>query len=180
MALINKQEAIKEMIEGLRLDTARDTIPSQLADKVLPVFNINPSPRIFDLLDTLNNDSNKTFTVPSGKKWKLLYGLIQLTTTATAGNRRIALVLLESNSVPIYEIQALNVQVASTTERYSLGQVTDVSESVASRHLLPIPVNTVLIEDFQINILDNANVDATADDMTIHLIVEESNMNPNR
>lgn len=180
MARINKQEVLQEMQEGLKLDTAREKTPEELAEKVLPVYKVNPRPRIVRIMDSLDNDSDKSFTVPAGKKWKILYGLISLTTTATSGNRRIRIRILDETANDIYEVRALNVQIASTTEIYSLGQFSDVSESVVGIHLIPIPINLFLIEDYVIRIFDTTGVAPTADDMTVRFIVEESDMNPNR
>jgi len=178
MARINKQEVLQEIQEGLRLDTIREKTPNELADKVLPVYVANVRPRIIKVQDTVVNDTNKTFTVPTGKKWKLLYGRIDLTTDANVANREIRMNFDDDAGASIYSPRALNVQTASTSERYNLGQFADVSEPTAGNHYIPIPVNSILLEDFSINILASAG--QAGDDMNISLIIEESDMNPQR
>lgn len=180
MALINKQEVIKELIDGLRLDTIKEKIPSEVADKILPTFQVNPRPRIILIDDVVANNSDKTFTVPTGKKWKILYGAFILATTATAGNRQLQILVRATGTNTIYLINAANVQIASTTETYNLGQFGDVFESVAGVHMLPIPVNLILSEGFTFRVLDSAGIAAAADDLTIRFMVEESDMNAER
>jgi len=180
MARINKQEVLHEMQEGLRLDVVREKTPDELADKVLPVFKVNPSPRIIQILDTVANDSDKTITVPSGKKWKVLWGFANLVTTATVGDRRIS-IRFGDGSNDLWLIDALNVQTASTNENYNFAQnFTDVLEAVGARHTIPIPKDLTLIEGFTIRVLDAGAIAATADDLILRFIVEESDMNSMR
>lgn len=178
MARINKQEVLQEMQEGLKLDTAREQTPSELAEKILPTYTVNPKPRIILVVDTTANDSDKSFTVPTGKKWKLLYGHIDFTTDANVANREMRLLFKDSNNNSLYEVRALNVQTASKTERYNLGQFSEPTEPTDGNHYFPIPVNSVFIEDFVIKIV--AVLGQAGDDMTIRLFIEESNMNPQR
>jgi len=181
MARINKQEVLQEMQEGLRLDTAKEKTPQELAEKILPVYKVNPRPRIFVLSDNALNDSDKTITVPAGKQWEVLYGQVQLVTTATVGDRRIQYTVQTSGGNEIvYTQQALNVQIASTNERYNFGTFSDVLESVPTRHNLPLPVGFVMLETFELRILDVNIVAAAADDLTINLVIKETDMNPNR
>jgi hypothetical protein len=42
MATINNSELFKELKDGIKLQQLRDVIPSQLADKVVPVMEVNP------------------------------------------------------------------------------------------------------------------------------------------
>jgi len=41
MAIVNKNEFLKRIVEGLSLDPAIDKTPKDLADKILPVFLVN-------------------------------------------------------------------------------------------------------------------------------------------
>jgi hypothetical protein len=180
MARINKAEALQEMQEGLRLDTAKEKTPDQLADKILATYQINPKPRVIKLIDTDANDSNKSFQVPDGKKWKVLYGKFSLVSTATAGNRTMVLDVVDDASNILYSIRSLNVQAASVTEIYSIGQFGDVSESVAGVHLLPIPTNFFLLEGYFLRVRDSAAIDSAADDLSLFFVIEETDMNPNK
>lgn len=180
MARINKQEVLQEMQEGLRLDTLRDKTPDQLAEKVLPIYQVNPRPRIIKIEDAILNDSDKRITVPVGKKWKILYGNLTLTTSATVGNRRVEFNIRDDADNVLYILRAVNVQTANTGEQYLLGQFGNYAEDLTEFHLLPIPVNSFLIENYDIRVRDVSATDAAADDLTIRIMVEESDMNPNR
>jgi len=149
------------------------SLPREFAKNIQPVLQVNPQPELLVLESTVVNDIDITFTVPKGKIWKLLYGNIRLTTTATAGNRRVDLRIHEPTGGEVYRLFAANLQIASTTERYTLGQFGDVSETVVGKHLMPIPVNLILGSGFDINILEDTGVDVN-DDFIIRLVVEES------
>lgn len=41
MALINNQDVIQKLVDELRLYPAKDKVPTELADKILPVFQVN-------------------------------------------------------------------------------------------------------------------------------------------
>ncbi len=178
MARINKQDVLKEMQVGLQLDVVREKTPDQLADKILPVYQVNPSSRIILVEDLVINDFSKEFTIPNNKKWKMLYGHVTLATDANVADRRVVIRFRDTGNFTLYEAEALNTQAASLTERYTFGQFGDVSESVGNRHTLPIPSNSILIEDF--NILINVVNGQATDDLTVKMIIEESDMNPNR
>lgn len=181
MALINKQEVLQELQEGLRLDTAREKTPKEVADKILPTYEVNPRPRIFHFADGGSNDSDKTITVPTGKKWKILSLLARLETTATVGNRRIQLRIDDTSANAIFIVSALNVQAASLNEDYNfIHGIDDSTETNAGIHFLPFPPEIILLEDFSIRIFDSAVVDAAADDLRIRMTIEEEDLYPLR
>jgi len=172
MPAIRNSELIKRFTDYFKLKT-QDSLSSEAGRLLVPVVTLPVPENIRQITELSLNDSDKTLSVPVGKQWKLLYGIITLTTTATAGNRRMNLRFRDPDGNDLYVINALNVQVASTTESYSLGQFSDVVESVAIRHLLPIPNRAILPSEFQVRIFDSAAIAAAADDMLIRLVVEE-------
>jgi len=179
MATINRQEVIKELTTGCRIDTAIEAAPSELGKTVVPTYVANPRPRLIQLEDTTANDSNKSFTVPAGKQWKVLWGFVNLVSTATVGNRRIRLLINDPDGDFLYIADADSTQAASLTERYMfMPGISNAVEDVGSIHLIPIPRETILPQNFAFNILDGATVDAAADDMTIRLMVLEEDMPP--
>jgi len=180
MAKINKQEVLQEIQEGLRLDTAREQTPNELAEKVLPVYIANPRARIIQFEDTALNNSSKVVTVPAGKKWKIFYMFVSLITTATAGSRQLRLQVRDQNNNELMRQLALNVQIASTTEFYNFGQFADIVETIAGVHNIPIPVNFILIENFDMVIEDVNAIAGGADDLAIRIMIEETDMQPNR
>jgi len=171
MPVIRNSSLIKKFTDFFRLKVG-DGLDSDASQRIIPTVNMPLPKRITVIQDTTLNDSDKTFTVPSGKQWKLLYGHVFLATSADAGNRRMRFSITDGTNV-IYDLRALNVQVASTTERYNLGQFNDVTESVATAHNLPIPNEFILDAGFTVRLVDVAAIAATADDMDVFLIVEE-------
>lgn len=171
MPAIRNSSLIKRFTDFFKLKVG-DMLDGRVTPLIVPTINMPVPKKIVQIIDVEINDSDKTITVPSGKQWKLLFGTFLFATTVVVGDRQIIVRFMDSSNI-LYEIRALNVQIASTTERYNLGQFSDVSEAVTSRHLLPIPVNVILPEDFQIRIFDVNGVDITADDLTIGLVVEE-------
>lgn len=179
MARINKQEVLQEMQEGLRLDTAREKTPQELAEKVLPVYKVNPKGRFISIVDATLNDSNKSFTVPEGKTWKLLYGHISLITTATVGNRNMNIRFLDDAGNIMFNIKPNNNQAASLTEDYNLYTNRPI-ETLPGNHLISIPNVAILLENWVINVRDDQVIDVAADDMTVRLVALEEDMNPNK
>jgi len=80
MARINRQEPLKEMQDGLRLDTAREKTPLEVADKVLPVFKINPKP-LMQIAQAQSNDTTNVaiFTTSAVKRTFLTYVMASYT-----------------------------------------------------------------------------------------------------
>jgi len=172
MPLIRNSFLIKRFTDFFKLKTT-DMLDSEAGRMLVPVITEPIPANIRQVIDTTLNNSDKTITVPSGKQWKILYGLVNFVATATVGSRRVKVILEDDSGNDLYIIEARNSQTASTTEDYSLGQFGDTFESLATQHTLPIPVRAILPENFRIHVLDSTGVDAAADDMTIRFIVEE-------
>jgi len=172
MPAIRNSSLIKRFTDFFKLKTT-DMLDSEAGRMLVPVITEPVPKNIIQISDVIVNDSDKSLTVPSGKQWKVLYGHILFITTATVGDRRISLQIIDENNNIIYIVEALNVQAASLTERYTFGQFGDVSESVGNRHLIPIPHDTILPENFDLRVFDIGAVDATADDLIVRMIVEE-------
>ena len=88
MATIHNTDLTKELKEGAKLQQLRDLIPSQLADKVVPVMEVNPK-----LLRRINivryrEDSNSTggviYTTPTDKDFYLCGVTMEVIKDATA------------------------------------------------------------------------------------------------
>jgi len=167
----------KDIVDRIWKDTKVQpamAIPRALNPSIQPVLEVNPQPLIKVILDNALNDSDKRIIVPAGKSWKVLYGLARLTTTADVGNRQLRFRILDISNNAFVDLNALNVQAASTTDDYNFGQFGDVAESVAVRHTIPIPVNLVLDSGFQIHVLDTAGIEPAADDLLLRFVVLES------
>ena len=170
MPAIRNSELIKRFTDYFKLKTT-DFLDSEAGRLIVPVVNL-PVPRnIVQVSDVVANDTNKTLSVPTGKQWKILFGNVTYTTTAGAGNRLLTFRISDGTNV-VHHVNALNVQVASTTEHYALGNYGDVAEANAGFHTIPLPVDLVIPEGFGLNVFDTGGIDGN-DDMVIRLIVEE-------
>jgi len=123
--------------------------------------------------DLAANDSNKTFTVSTGRVWKMLYAEVHLTSTATVGNRQVVMIISDGTN-DIAHMSAGNVQTASNTYHYLFNQGTYRETTITDGVLyVPIPVDFYLLGGYTIQVLDSAAVAATADDMLVNIMIED-------
>jgi len=186
MARVNNSDVVENVTDGLLLDSAVDKVPNESADKIVPVFisnedaiSVNTSgvdPTLTLELDSTANDNEKTWTIPSGKKWKILYGCVRYASTATVGNRLLRVEIKDASGNMVWDASAVNAQTASSTEDYSLGTgITRPTEDHGSYHFIPLPADCTILEDFVLEISDQNNVDSN-DDMVVQFIYEVSDM----
>lgn len=120
--------------------------------------------------DVLLNDSDKTFTVPAGEEWEILTIQVQLVTTATVGNRQMALLVKLASDNILFRAVAGAVQAASITNRYNFAPgVADQTAFVNGDLQTPIaPLR--LAPGHQLQVQDVIAVDAAADDMEVRIL----------
>ena len=129
------------------------------------------------ILDVTPNDTNKTFTVPSAETWKVMYGHIELTTTATVGNRIIKLLVHDENGVIVTDSHAGASATAGGTFDYELMQGIFRETSFINGGLqVPIPSDMVLLPGWTLNVVDSAAIDAAQDDMLVSFVVNTHNI----
>lgn len=124
--------------------------------------------------DEALNDSDKKFTVPTNKVWIPLSIHVELISTATGGNRQMALEFQDGSDDVIAMVRAGAVQAASLTRNYLFS--TTMVDLVGFRDTdwLSTPMPYLLLpEAFQIRVFDKAAVDAAADDMVVQMMVAE-------
>jgi hypothetical protein len=124
-------------------------------------------------LDATLNNSNKTFTVPRGKCW-LVRGLwIEITTTATVGNRLLNGRIFNATPAAIWSFEPTGSIIASNVGRWNAGigcartaatgtSLGGVAENTALQ--VALPDNLILTEGFSIRLWDQAAIDAAQDD----------------
>ena len=120
------------------------------------------------MYDATANDSDKSFTVPTGKIWAMISGRASLTTTATVGNRTPQIRITDgTNTVAI--VSAPNLA-ASTTGNYPIsfaGATDDFARS--SETMLASFDPLILPAGYVIRVYDSSAVDVAADDLTVVL-----------
>jgi len=120
------------------------------------------------------NDSDKPITVPAGQIWRVLWIHVELATTATVGNRQIAIEGRDASDDIIFSESAGAVQAASLTYTYTCqpGAVREAA-FVNGQINLPIPPDFILPAGYDVHIFDSAAVAAAADDMVVQMMVEK-------
>lgn len=121
--------------------------------------------------DDTADDSDKTFTVPANKLWKLKYIFARLVTTATVGNRGLEIQIGDGTNTIAYFGNG-GVQAASTTTNNMFYNGAP-NITTGSNRAIGIPGDLYLPAGYTIKIWDTAAVDAAADDMTVAIAYEE-------
>lgn len=120
--------------------------------------------------DTAADDSDKSFTVPATTEWKILSIWVELTTTATVGDRQIEVQIQDGTTDVIMEFKVGAVQAASLTRYYLLtSEIADLTAFRDTDYLSTTIPEFVLPASYIIRVWDNAAIDAAADDMVVHI-----------
>lgn len=128
--------------------------------------------------DASLNDSDKSYTVPAGKIWKLIMLEGQLATSATVGNRYLAISISNGTN----EVFKANHTAAIAASQYGMNMVsTNAQRDTTAKKRLDdattdqnVTVQSILPEmsipaGYIIRIWDVAAIDAAADDLTVNL-----------
>jgi len=121
------------------------------------------------------DDSDKLFTVPAGRIWQVMWIWIELTSTATVGDRQIEVLIRDSADDTVMQLQAGVTQAASLTYNYLFAPgMPDLGALRDSTYLTtPLPPTLILPAAYDIRIYDNNAVAAAADDMIIQMMIGE-------
>lgn len=124
--------------------------------------------------DTALNDSDKSFTVPANRVWIVQWIWVELISTSDAGNRQITIQFQDNTSDVICEVRAGAVQAASVTRNYMFApHLSDLTSFRDTTFLMtPLP-NIILPQNYIVRVYDSTAVAATADDMVVHMMVNQ-------
>lgn len=131
------------------------------------------------VLDATANDSDKSFTVPAGKIWRLISIYAEITCTATVGNRVLAISMTNGTSV-IDRNDAQANTTASQIGNFFVGYGTPSAASTTARRILAGTSNAttttsigdperILLAGYVVRVFDRGAVDPAADDLTVVL-----------
>jgi len=116
------------------------------------------------------NDSDKSFTVTASEEWRIQSIWVELTSTATAGNRQLVIELQDSSNDVIAQVRAGVTQAASLTYYYLFApNVVDLTAVRDTDFVSTTMPSWVLAAGYIIRIYDNNAVDAAADDMVVQI-----------
>lgn len=121
--------------------------------------------------DETADDSDKEFTVPSDEEWQLTRVWIELTTTATAGDRQLVLEIQDSESDVIGQpVRVRVVQAASLTRYYEISIAARDDSSAYDTDFISQSLPAIMLSAGQkLRVYDNNAVDAAADDMIVQI-----------
>lgn len=133
--------------------------------------------RVEKKFDATANDSDKSWTVPNNELWRICYVHAILVSTATVGNRQIALEIKDESGNSLMHLEAGAVQAASVTRHYGFLQGIFRETSFVSDELqVPLPIDCWLKPGWSLRVADDAAIDAAADDLTVSFVYEVQNV----
>jgi len=120
MTQIYNSDLTKELTEGAKIQVSRDRVPNQLADKVVPVMEVNPKllrrVKIVKNVQAANATSATVFTTPTDRDFYLtgycLSVIKDATSTSTGTSLRST---IDGAAVRIAEIIGLSLTVQNQT-----------------------------------------------------------------
>jgi hypothetical protein len=179
MVKINSSEVIQRVIDGLKVESAVGT-PQEITDKIVPVYVANERGRLHVFQTT--TVPSVALRVPAGKIWKVLWGHVSITNTATVGNRQYLFNIVGTALTPTSTVNTsfwvaadTSVMAASTSRTINLHTGSTDSSATASRVFIPLPSRCVLYEGMGIQMVDSNNVDP-ADSVSFRMVVIEQSM----
>lgn len=125
------------------------------------------------LSSTVTNDSDVTFELKSNKTHTVQSIWVELAATATVGNRQIEIQFQDPTGDVIGVIRAGVVQAESLTRKYFFGGALDIT-SFRDTDLLMVAMPAIKLDaNFKIRVFDNNAIAAAADDMVVHILIDE-------
>jgi len=177
MAIIQNSAIIQKLVDELELYPALDKIPTELAEKIIPTFQVNTQKinvqegDFFEGRDIVANDSDKSIVVPDNERWKILSLGVHYTASADVGNRTLVVEILDAagNIMAAYQM-AFNMAASSVhqinfKEHSDDWTLKDLGGSYGRTIDTPFDFPLVLLERQSIRIFDVETIAAAADDM---------------
>jgi len=124
--------------------------------------------------DAAPNDSDKSFTVPEWKAWRLESVFWELVASGTAGNRAVVIEIKDSGGSTIYLGPAISYISASVTGRGTAFPGNALSTATVTAQQFPL-IRALLPAGCMVRVYDSASIDAAADDLTVALHYVELN-----
>lgn len=130
MAKIYNTDLFKELKDGIKLQQVRDAIPTQLAEKIVPVMEVNPKllRRINQVhhLSSTSSGSGAIFTTPKDRDFYFVGCSISVSSSATANST--------SSSI------SLTPEFQQQTTIFIVNKQTLTAGSTVSNLFLPFPL----------------------------------------
>lgn len=119
--------------------------------------------------------NTKVFDVPAGTEYQVLWVYVELTTTATVGDRQIEIDIRDNAGDIIGQIRPGITQAASLTYNYMFApSLADLLSIRDTNYLMtPLPPTVFLPAAYSIRVFDNNNVDVL-DTLNVQMMVARS------
>ena len=130
------------------------------------------------LYDDAANDADKSFVVPAGFRYKILYAHAEFVTTATVSNRLLGMEVLDASANHAYHAIAGSDQTPSSDREYVYFPNGAPETSFRDNHIIvPIPKELILLSGWTLRFHDENEVDLAADDLTVSVMVDSRLLN---
>lgn len=138
MAQIHNSDLFKEVRDGIKAQQLRDIIPNQLADKIVPVMEVNP--KLFRRCNITRGVSKTTsgtqtiYTTPSDREFYLvgiMGGLAKDAVCDVATGRIQISAIINGDTQSIMDLPVLTLTAQSLTNSISLSDPIKVDKNTA-------------------------------------------------
>jgi len=161
MAIVNKQEIIKRLIEKLRLDPGRERIAMRMGETLLPVIDVSEIGEYRVIRESITNQNSIDFVVPAGMAWDCEHIWVQYTSNATVGTRILRLEILNEAGDTVYIMLADSNQTASLVRLYLWSPSIATGDVSNNEAVMNMP--KYIPENFTVRVRDGSDVDDTDD-----------------
>lgn len=154
---------------GAAVAAAGLLLPGRVAaDRTTPYLTLSQT------ADATADDSDKTFTAPASRQWRVRSIGVRLVTTATVGNRQLDILITDGSDNLLIKLAAGAVQAASLTRDYTFAPALPNDTAFANGAMArALPEGLVLPAGYKVRVYDSAAIDAAADDLTVRILLEE-------
>ena len=120
--------------------------------------------------DLTVDDSDKVIAVPDEEIWELLGIYVDLSTTATVGDRQLEIQIRDDAGAILLRVEFAEVQAASiSNKRYAMAQRLVAEVHIAGEMIFEQLPLIRLPGGYDIRVFDSGVVDAGADDMLVYV-----------
>ena len=180
MATIQNQSVIQKLIDDLELYPALEKMPTELADKILPTFQVNPEQNVilknnFSVKHFTSTANTYTITIPDDKVWIINNMACEYTCVAIVDNRYFQCLIEDKDGNFIASFCHNSAMTSGQGWYYTFIEGTGVDGTINGgifhRNIAFIK-DLVLPEGATLKFWDYGNQQPT-DSMEINLIVDE-------
>ena len=132
MAIIQNQAIIQKLVDELELYPALDKIPTELAEKIIPTFQVNPEQNVvlkesWESKYFFSTANIYTITVPDNKTWTIKSMFAEYNCVAVVDNRFFECIIKNAANETIAQFSHDTAMTTGQTWGYNFIEGTDVN-----------------------------------------------------